>query len=300
MIGLQALDMAVGIIFIYLVLSLACTAANEIIAGLFDMRAGNLETGIKNLLSDNSMTGLEKKFYRHPMIKSLGLAKSKEKKPSYIAPHTFRLVLLDLVASPQGENRESEILDDIRKNINGLPADSSLRKMLLLLLDDAKNDLPRFHSNIEEWYNNSMDRIAGWYKQKAQIITVIIAFVIAFGFNADTFQMARSLVNDPAIRQAIIQQAQETARKHLVVAEHDFKKIKNEIDKTGLPFGWENTEIELLKNSGLAGWITKIAGLLITTLAISLGAPFWFDTLNKIAHIRVAGPVGQTEKTNHA
>lgn len=36
-------------------------------------------------------------------------------------------------------------------------------------------------------------------------------------------------------------------------------------------------------------WILKIVGILITTLAIYLGAPFWFDILNKFVNLRSAG-----------
>jgi hypothetical protein len=32
--------------------------------------------------------------------------------------------------------------------------------------------------------------------------------------------------------------------------------------------------------------VTKIVGLLLTVLAISLGAPFWFDLLNKFMVVR--------------
>jgi hypothetical protein len=35
---------------------------------------------------------------------------------------------------------------------------------------------------------------------------------------------------------------------------------------------------------------TKVFGLLLTVLALSLGAPFWFDMLNKIINIRSSGP----------
>ncbi|MEE8264015.1 MAG: hypothetical protein V3R40_02025 [Gammaproteobacteria bacterium] len=42
MFGLQALDIALGLIVVYLILSLICTAANELIAGLFKLRARNL------------------------------------------------------------------------------------------------------------------------------------------------------------------------------------------------------------------------------------------------------------------
>ena len=36
-------------------------------------------------------------------------------------------------------------------------------------------------------------------------------------------------------------------------------------------------------------WLLKVGGLLITGLAVSLGAPFWFDTLNRFMNIRNAG-----------
>jgi hypothetical protein len=32
-----------------------------------------------------------------------------------------------------------------------------------------------------------------------------------------------------------------------------------------------------------------LVGLLLTTLALSLGAPFWFDILNKIVNVRAVG-----------
>jgi hypothetical protein len=43
-------------------------------------------------------------------------------------------------------------------------------------------------------------------------------------------------------------------------------------------FGNGNTEWQL--------WFIKLAGLLLTGLAISQGAPFWFDILNKFMVIR--------------
>jgi len=36
-------------------------------------------------------------------------------------------------------------------------------------------------------------------------------------------------------------------------------------------------------------WLERLIGWLLTILAISLGAPFWFDILNKIINIRFAG-----------
>ncbi|MEO8630927.1 MAG: hypothetical protein ABI612_22940 [Betaproteobacteria bacterium] len=37
-------------------------------------------------------------------------------------------------------------------------------------------------------------------------------------------------------------------------------------------------------------WLIKIIGWLITGLAVTLGALFWFDLLNKLVNLRGSGP----------
>ena len=36
-------------------------------------------------------------------------------------------------------------------------------------------------------------------------------------------------------------------------------------------------------------WLRKVAGWLLTAFAVSLGAPFWFDLLNRFINLRVSG-----------
>ena len=130
MFGLQIIDIAVGLIFIYLILALTCTAVNELIAGWLDRRTNNLVQGIRNLLSDpkvkdkapggNADATLVDSFYSHPLIKAL---EENGTKPSYIPSRTFALTLLDLI-SPGGS--ESKTIKDIRDAVQALPADSSL------------------------------------------------------------------------------------------------------------------------------------------------------------------------------
>ena len=78
-----------------------------------------------------------------------------------------------------------------------------------------------------------------------------------------------------------------------------------QLDSTELAVGWTNDE--LLKigvaKQNADGSLTplvwpgywhraiwpKLLGLLLTAIAVSLGAPFWFDLLNKIVNIRAAG-----------
>ncbi|WP_419661827.1 uncharacterized protein Dvar_22600 [Desulfosarcina variabilis str. Montpellier] len=91
----QVLDVVVGLVFVYLLLSIVCTAANEMIAALFSLRARNLARGIANLLADKRVKGLDELFYDHPLIKSLA---RRSKKPSYIPSQSFVLAFLDGIA----------------------------------------------------------------------------------------------------------------------------------------------------------------------------------------------------------
>jgi hypothetical protein len=52
--------------------------------------------------------------------------------------------------------------------------------------------------------------------------------------------------------------------------------------------------------ASLPSWLAKILGILFTTIAVSLGAPFWFDVLNKFVNLRSAGdrPENKTKKAD--
>ena len=76
--------------------------------------------------------------------------------PSYIPSRTFALALLDIIApaSPAGPKSIQEVRDAVDK----LPPDSDIRRSLLVLIDDAGDNLDKVQDNIEIWFNNAMDR----------------------------------------------------------------------------------------------------------------------------------------------
>lgn len=57
-----------------------------------------------------------------------------------------------------------------------------------------------------------------------------------------------------------------------------------------LPIGWTRSELPGWKWESVSWGVLKLFGLLITGLALSLGAPFWFDLLQKFMNIRGAKP----------
>ena len=69
--GSGILEVAISVIFVYLLLSLVCSVLNESIARILALRADTLEAGIRNLLNDPAGQGLAEQFYGHPLIKGL-------------------------------------------------------------------------------------------------------------------------------------------------------------------------------------------------------------------------------------
>ena len=102
--------------------------------------------------------------------------------------------------------------------------------------------LQALRNNIESWFNDSMDRLSGRYKRKAQLTAFLIGLGIAAVLNVDTINVSNQLWREPIVRQAInanatriLQQSGETnppAITDLVVA------LQDQFLNISLPIGW--------------------------------------------------------------
>ncbi len=302
MLGSVILEVAIGLVFIYLFFSVICSAVAESISSFLKMRAKNLEDGIRSILNDSGGDGLTKQFYEHPLIK--GLTRD-GRKPSYIPSNIFTLALMDIIA-PSEPEKGSKTINDIRNAVIKLDKHEGLRKTILIFLDEAEQNINKTHQNIGKWYDESMNRVSGWYKRKSHQLILFTAAVIAILFNVDTIHIADTLYHDSALRSGLVAAAEEAAKQPIGQNPEGSKKIIKEInaelEKLRLPFGWSLEKrinllnvVEEITIDKIPIWLTKIFGLAITAVALSLGAPFWFDILNKFINIRSAGK--KPEKT---
>ena len=281
MFGSAILDTAVGLIFVFLAVSLVVSAANELLAALFRWRAKNLFLGIRELLHDPAMTGLVNRFYEHPLIGSLA---TKGKKPSYIPSRTFALTLLDIVSPlTPGSDRTVE---DLKAGIEKLPG--SLRVTFRVLLDEAGHDIEQFKTQLEIWFNSTMERVSGWYKRKTQAVQLALALFIVVLGNVDSVRITRSLagVNSP-LRDSVKEAAHSFVEKNLQQQnpQQQLTAATEAIGNLALPIGWVDRTFGP----------TTILGWLLTALAASLGAPFWFDLLNRFVNVRSSGKAPEEE-----
>ena len=106
MFGSDILDIIIGMIFVFLILSLVCSAAAELFEAVVKMRAKNLERGIAEMFGDPQNTSkFLKEFYNHGLINSLFKGKYEDNRktdlPSYIPARNFALAVIDLANHPR-------------------------------------------------------------------------------------------------------------------------------------------------------------------------------------------------------
>jgi hypothetical protein len=272
MFGSNVLEIAIGLIFVYSLLSLLCATINEqVIARFLNWRATTLENGIATMLDTipNSPTGQRlttSEFYGHPLIQSITGRKGK---PSYISSHTFALALKDL-------------LED-------LGIDLSTLSVLKPLWDQIKSNPQQQLANIEQWYNDVMDRVTGWYKRKVQLVIFFLGLGITVLLNVDTIYIITTLSNSTVLRGAFISAAQGSATNQ---TNTDLLGLVKSIEQLQPVIGnWSASTLP----ANVWAWFLKIVGLLATTFALSLGATFWFGLLRNF--IRLSGPPPKDEDT---
>src|SRR5215467_1352300 len=208
MFGSTTLDIALGITFLYLLLSLVVTAVQEVIETLIKLRAAHLAKGIEKLLGSS----MAKNFFANPLIMAFSPNQwfgPGTRKPSYIPSRAFAVTVLDLIAPAKISDVRK--IDDVRTGVSKLP-DGDLRRSLTLLMDESEQRLDAFEHALEGWFNGQMDRVTGWYKRKVQLIVMAIALVMTVGLNADSIAIVKRLSNDSALRASLVTLAQEEAK----------------------------------------------------------------------------------------
>jgi hypothetical protein len=311
--GSPIIDVAVGLSFIFFLLSVIASAVSEFCAGVVNLRGKTLLKGIEGMVGDEVIA---KELFDHPLVRTNGKKDSKagltpiergrlslpgriklERKPSYVSAENFGRALLAVIGEHKPESKEE------KEAWSSTFLGSQLQA---LGVKGKERDLPK----IEKWFDDSMDRVSGWYKRWSQWLTIAIAIAVAIGLNANTLRIAERLDQEPATRAAVVAGAEKTLEKEGEAAEakaeeqgestdavatiknagDTFAKATGEVTALKLPFLWGEGN-----DPATMSWVDNALGWFLTVVAISLGAPFWFDALNKLANLRMAGKKPERE-----
>lgn len=291
------IDVAIGLVLMYLVLSIVCTVANEFGATVLRLRARTLETSLRQIID---VPTLQTDFYDHGLIDGATAANS-GRHFSYVSGQTFASALIGSLDPTKPLPRFADIEDAIRH----LP-DSNIRDNLLTHVTAAQGNLQNLRDNVASWFDHAMDRVSGIYKRRLKWISLGLGFAIAFAINADSLKVGVSLWHVGALREQLAQSAstivaagsqsaaQPKSSTSLPDVLGNLRQAEQEIRP--LPLGW-NFPYQISHGTGwqTAGFwtwkiILKLLGIVMTAAAIALGAPFWFDLLSKFMNLRGTGP----------
>ena len=420
-----AIDIVIGLIFIYLLYSLLATAINEFVAMLFAYRHRMLEKGIEQMLDGKNYSYywwdklvnlirwvfnwslIQKKWHallpgkplslrqflsnqpingagtntlaksghyikraklnkkaslfaagviNHPLYRRKSEQSILYKKPAYLSATAFSDIMTDILSGSKSSTSADlvtmvGIKAYVEENLAGNP---DLKSILNLYIEQAKDDVLKFRHLLENWYDDTMQRVSGWYKRQVTKILFIIGLVLSIIFNVGTLGVIHTLSHDKTVREALVQDASAYVKKHYVdekepatlqdstgftEAKKKLQEIKSlyhesiEQNNTLLGLGWADYRYgsdtaqqakdlrRFVKDSVAHAQHKKsfnkpprredylqpdlfykvrsvltqllqprnLVGFVLTALAVSLGAPFWFDLLNKFVNVRGGG-----------
>ncbi len=238
-------------------------------------------------------------------------------------PHDFKSVnMAKTLVSALGliANGAATLPDDAA--IRALPIPEGLKSHLLALSSDARNSVHMITGAVEAWCDDFSGQLEHWFARKAQVVSLIIGAIAALALNVDTIAIAERLRADPVARAAAVALAEKVNADQTVAgcppADGKPKEVTDATIRAcaqavianypvGLGWGKDVTEAGAGKNwfcrilavisalLGQLGDISKLAGIAISALALSLGARFWFDTLKGLLALRTGGQARQNQ-----
>lgn len=280
-------DVAIGLILVFLLVGLLVSALQEVLAGYFSVRGKLLKRALSRMLSAAADESSGKALFHGVISHALVADLVPSKTPSYVPAANFTLALVDALRS---DDRSRPLFSQIESGVAALP-EGPAKQSLQAFLTEAAGDLATLKKRIESWYADSMDRMSGVYKRWSQLFALAAGLAVAVAFNIDTIAIAKTLWVEPQVRAAIVAEAQKFEEKDL--GEKDAAAIWERLGSLPIPVGWTDAGPKLGFDMATF-W--RVIGWLLTGLAASLGAPFWFDTLQRFLKFRASGPKPQEAK----
>lgn len=316
------IDVAIALGMVYLMLAGLVSGVHELVATAFQMRGRMLLKGVESLLCGatsavKNAPPLMDELMAHPMIDVL---RDRQRRPSYVPAGHFSVALADTLVRTYGIGKP--LFSGLPEAVGRLP-DGKFKQSLSLLVAQAAGDPDKLRALVEAHFDAVMDRVSGWYKRRSHLVILIIAAVVTVGMNVDSIAIVQRLARDDVVRETLVAEAKkivvdqgaptgtsgaatspsadatgsdEAALQRTGKALSDVKQRFLDAEGLGLPIGWSVNKasgtLQLGSDQSLYkgwNWPIAIVGWLISALAASLGAPFWFDAISKLVSLRGSG-----------
>jgi hypothetical protein len=216
--GFPILDLVVGMIFIYFLLSIFCSSAVEVWLTVRKTRAKLLEQWLRRIFDSQALdskgiplvgkngkpVSVGQEIMNHCMVTALSPT---DKSPSYIDAGNFISALLDKITITQSSSGTvqpppNDLSDYIFKIQNSTVISGELKRTILQLANEAKqaaevikniptssnvagnittgikSDLDHFRERLENWYDTNSNRLTGTMKRSKVLPKTILIAIV--------------------------------------------------------------------------------------------------------------------------
>lgn len=215
------LKILISLVFIYAALSILVSIIVEWLNYMTKERGKHLRDSIHNLIADNENINLGKQFYNHVTIS--GLKSLKNRLPDYISGEMFAEAFVDIIAQQQldpvsdvtstetDENKKpiKRMMIRFEEGVKAMP-DGQFKELLQTFIDKSGNDYLQLKAQLENWYNDYMDRVSGWYKLNQRKKLLFVGFLVTIMLNVDSLHLLKVLSMDDTLKNKIVEQADNT------------------------------------------------------------------------------------------
>jgi hypothetical protein len=313
---LKTLDVLIGLTVIMLALSMVVTLITQFGTTIVNSRGRHLRRGLADLLAQidpalRSASGEQRQaiansiataILTHPLISATG-----RRLGSVVHREELTKLLLDLADenSPLQPHARDALREALKKN--GVPDPAATvrniraaalqieasnpdlaasMRQTLAILQEARNDLT---AKVNNWFDQTMDRVAQRFTATTRAITFGGSLLVALALQVDTIGLVNRLAADDALRQAFVAQAAGTHASMSGAPASAGAPTTQSIEREYLSFMAENGLIGIPRS--VQDWRERwgainLGGVLVTTLLLSLGAPFWYNALGRLLQLR--------------
>jgi len=316
---LKSIDVLIGLTVIMLALSMAVTVMTQFVITVLNSRGRHLRRGLVDLMGlldpalDRQVSrSIATAVLTHPLVSATA-----RRLGSVVHREEFTKLLLHLAAGD--DRRLGEDARGILKQAleaNGIPNPETTLKNIrtaalqleaaspelaasvrqnLAILQEARSD---YVAKLNNWFDQTIDRVAQRFASSTRTITFAAAFLVAATLQVDTLMLVNRLSADDKMRDAFLAQARSMQAAPAAVTaaaappEASSSAPTNaETDRKYLAFLAQYGVITVprSRDDWVKGWATvNWVGVLVTGLLLSLGAPFWYNSLGRLLQLRSA------------
>lgn len=314
----------IALAMVYALLSVVASAVKELFEAVAQKRKRDIKGAIEDMLSAGAglaRTDLASAFLASPVMQVIN-GKGGKSNPlgrlfDGVGRWTGKLF-------PGGNHREWPSYIDARTFATAiepvLESDAFKNTRLAQAVAELRGQFASTTECIQMLYEQRMDRLIGSFKRNAQWWLLGIGLALAGATDADTLYMARVLSSDSAAREALVKLSENVKTPEdvqaLCGAPHSAAApapgastgtgtappattVQGSTTVAGLMacvqaqaptvLGWTDQRRAEVFAGGWCptrAFFLALLGWFLTAVAISLGAPFWFDLIGKVANLR--------------